>query len=114
MAKKCKAAIGKLSHRIVIEKAELTSDGMGGQSETWSPFATLWAEIRPLKAWQQAHADTLEHRVTHQIRIRYRSGITSDMRVSFDSRIFQIKSIKDADDERKKFLLLMSEEGAAS
>ena len=105
--------IGAMRHRITIETPTRVSDGMGGATITWATHATAWSKVEPMSANQVFWARHLEHRVTHKITLRYVAGITSDMRVSFESRIFHIKGIRDLE-ERNRFIELTCEEGAAS
>lgn len=105
--------VGKMRHRITIQQPSDTPDGIGGNTRTWTTFATVWASIEPLNAFQIFKAQHLEHRVTHKVMIRYLAGLTSDMRISYDSRIFGIEGIKDID-ETKNYFELMVEENAPS
>ena len=110
---KHKCDIGKFKHRIVVETPNLTPDGMGGNTEVWTTFATVWAKLESKRAVSKWFAGNLEHRVTHRITLRYLPGIESNMRISYDSRIFQIHGILDID-EGKRFHELSTEEGSAS
>ncbi len=107
--------IDMLRHRIVIEEVALTGDGLGGQTELYSTHATVWAKIEPVSANQISFSQSLEHRVTHKITVREYSGLVlkSDMRITFESRIFHIRSFRNML-ERDKFIEIMAEEGAPS
>lgn len=96
-------------HRIVIQSLSLTPNDTGGQAETWSTFTTVWASLTPKNVREVNFAERIEPRVDHEIRMRYVAGITPTMRISFDSRIFEIKSII-IPDEIKEFLMLVTTE----
>lgn len=102
--------VGEMKHRITIETPTRSTDGIGGFTSTWATFASAWASITPVAAREDFHASRLEHRVTHKIMIRYVASVTSNMRVVFGSRTFQIKGIKNLE-ERNRFLELKCEEG---
>lgn len=101
--------ISELRHRITIQTLALTSDGQGGFTEAWTDVATVWAQVKPVNANERLFAQKLEPLVTHLITIRYRSDITSTMRVSFDSRTFQIKAPY-SPDERNAYLVFQAVE----
>lgn len=103
--------IGKLRHRITIESKGQASDGAGGYIESWSPFATLWAEVKPINSRERFQAEQVQARTTHRIWIRYRDDLETDMRVSYQSRSMAILGITDPD-ERKHWLVIDCEEGA--
>ncbi len=77
---------GDLRHRMAIQEASQTSDGMGGFVTTYSdvsdmdnvPFA-LW----PLKVDEVTAYRAVQATMTHRIRIRYRDGVTQKMRGVF-------------------------------
>lgn len=103
---------GSLRHVISIQEKTQTSDGMGGFTTTWadvSGLSSLRASIWPLRATERLDNAKLELSITHRIRIRYRAGITPDMRVKFGSRYFNIRSIINPD-ERNKMLEFLAEE----
>ena len=105
--------IGEMRNRIIIQSQTRTADSMGGFTVAWAEFKTVWAKVEPMSASQVFWARHLEHRVTHRITMRYLAGVTSDMRISFGSRIFHIKGIRNIE-ERNRFMELVAEEGAAS
>lgn len=108
-------AVGELRHRVVIESAAESTDSQGGQTTSWSTFATVWAKLEPLSAGEIRFSDQIQYRRTHKCWMRYRSDVTVDtsMRVFFNSRYFQIKGLRQPD-ERKFFLLLDLEENVGT
>ncbi len=106
-------AIGELRHRVTIQTLVLTADGIGGHTQAWNTFATVWASIDPVSEAEKLFAQRLETDYTHKIRIRKLAGITHTMRVQFGSRIFQIKGIR-ADLERKDFMTVTAVENVGT
>ncbi len=102
-------AIGALRHRLVLEAPERVDDGGGGVTLTWVQVATLWGAIKPLSGLEVFAGDRLTGRLTHEIRIRYRSGVTADMRFRQDTRVFQIVASVDIE-ERHRWLRCLCEE----
>jgi SPP1 family predicted phage head-tail adaptor len=101
---------GNLRHVIDIQSVVKSADGMGGWTEAWSSlYSGLRASVWPLSGSEILESLKLEHSVTHRIRIRYREGIKADMRVSFDSRTFNIKSVI-VPQEKRVMVELMCEE----
>ena len=105
-----KMRAGNLRHVIDIQSVVKSADGMGGWTEAWSSlYSGLRASVWPLSGSEILESLKLEHSVTHRIRIRYREGIKADMRVSFDSRTFNIKSVI-VPQEKRVMVELMCEE----
>jgi len=86
---------GRLRHRITIQSVGSTLDDYGDLSNSWTTLATVWASITPVSGTEADIASELTGISTHSIKIRYRSGVTSQNRIVFGSRTFQIESIKD-------------------
>lgn len=104
--------IGKLRHRVTFQYLTRTNDGQGGFSSAWNNLAslpTVWAEVTPSNTKERFFSETLQYQRSHKVVIRYRDDLTTEMRMIFDERIFQIKSIKRLD-ERRFFLVLDLEE----
>lgn len=108
------ALCARLKHRVTIEQRVRTQDGVGGSTVSWSPVLVAWAELRSRTSGgdERAVAGKLEAQQTHELTMRYRSGITTDMRVSYKGRIFNIRSIVNVD-EAGVLLELLLEEGVA-
>ena len=106
--------IGPLRHRLIIESANPSDDGHGGQTDPWaSPVtvATVWGRIAPLRGRERLRAGQLDARHSHRITIRYRDDVTAAQRIRSGTRIFNIRAVTDRD-ERGRWLDLLCEEGA--
>lgn len=75
---------GKLNRRITIQALQVVEDpAYGPQPAAWVEMATVWAEIQdalPSKSESVQQGLVISYSRT-RIRMRYRAGITSAMRV---------------------------------
>lgn len=108
-----KFCVGDFIHEIVIEKPIRTPDGQGGNTITYITHATPFAKIEPKKAQQVFFAQQLQHQVSHKLTMRFVPGVTAEMRITFDGRIFEIREIIDVL-ERKRFHEIMAWENKQS
>lgn len=92
--------IGSLRHRITIQER---------LGLIFQDFAKVWSSIEPISAKEKLERPDMEQSITHRIRIRYRKGLTSTMRVIYKDRLFSVESIIDPT-ERQKELELICEE----
>lgn len=83
---------GRLRHRVTIERREADYDRRGHESEAWSPFLTVWAEVNELSGRELERAKQLVADATVQVTMRT-SNIESTDRIRFKGRIFQIASV---------------------
>ena len=102
-------AIGDLRHRVRLQALALTPDGGGGFTESWSDLAEIWARIQPVAGVELMLGEQRQHRVTHDVMIRYRLGIQPSQRLIYDGRVFYVLGIVNAG-ERDAFLTLHCEE----
>lgn len=100
---------GQLRHQVAVQSRTLTSDGMGGQTESWETKYTVYAGIWPVSARERVQAGQMETTITHRLRLRYQAGITTAMRVVFDGRTFEIVSIINPDERNISLDLLCTE-----
>ena len=104
--------IGAMRQRVTLQQESQTADGAGGYALNWTDVATVWAEIEPMSGREIRFARRLEARLSHVIALRYRSDITTAMRVSYDGRLFNIRAITNIG-ERDRITKLYCEEGVA-
>jgi len=84
---------GRMRHRVTIQQQSTTQDTYGQPANTWADVATVWAAVEPIRGKEYFDASQDNAETTTRVRMRYRSGITQDMRISFDSRLYNIQSI---------------------
>ena len=93
--------VGSLRNKITIQNTDRTTDNHGGFTTARSTYLTAFAKITP-KAGRQIFNESTGERVqnphTFEFLIRYRSGITTTMRILFGSRTFDIVKINDEND----------------
>jgi SPP1 family predicted phage head-tail adaptor len=104
--------VGELRKQATIEAEAQLADGAGGYALGWAAVATVWADIKPLNGNEVFVAQHLEGHVTHRVTMRYRSDVTSDMRLVYDNRVFNIRAVMNTD-ERNRFSEILVEEGGA-
>lgn len=95
---------GKLNHRITFQIQNLDSE-----EEEWNDIVTTWASINPISGREYYQAETINSDLTHKVRLRYRKGITPDMRILYKDRIFNIVSVIN-EYEKNTMLQLMCRE----
>ena len=101
---------GKLRHRVTIQQTTETREStMGGVIDTWGTFATRYASVSPLTGREYFTAQQHASEVTHEVRLRYLSGVTTKMRVLHDGRTFDIESIANTDERDRETVLLCKE-----
>jgi SPP1 family predicted phage head-tail adaptor len=101
-----------LKQRIAIQHQVSAKDPTTKETKlTWVDFvANLPAAIAPLKGREYFQAKETHAENTIKIRIRYRAGITSDMRVLYGTRILYIQGDPIDPDEQHWELQLMCAE----
>lgn len=101
-------AIAALRDRVTLEQPSRTADGGGGATVTWETVAELWAFVRPISGTERLRADQVAGRITHEVWIRHRPGVTPAMRLRSGTRIFEIAAVLEG--ERRNRLKCLCEE----
>jgi SPP1 family predicted phage head-tail adaptor len=86
---------GKLIHQITLETFTKTVSPAGTVKEIWAPLATVRAEILQQTATEFLRADAEAERNTMIFRVRYRQGITTSTRVTYDGQAFDLVEIRE-------------------
>lgn len=101
--------IGQLRQRVTIQAPIDAPDDIGGAERSFSSFVQVWASVETLAAQEQFIEQRLEQSRRCAVTIRWRSDVTSQMRIVFRGRILVIRSVEDRD-ERRRFLTCVCEE----
>ncbi|WP_062223975.1 phage head closure protein [Aureimonas sp. D3] len=90
----------KLAHRITIERATQTTDRYGAIVETWTPFASVRAEIVEERR-QRENDDKSEIDASNVVlRIRSLPGLSLSDRLTMAGQTFAIVSFVPTEDRR--------------
>ena len=73
--------VGALNQRVTIQQPSTGVDVLGQRVETWSDLATVWAQAQPLRGREFFAAGQVHSEASVRFRLRYRSDVTSAMRV---------------------------------
>ncbi|EOP95750.1 phage head closure protein [Bacillus cereus] len=104
----------KLNKRITLEhKAEMKDEEGNALPSGWKEFAKVWAEPKTpfgtgfRSEIFQGNAEFVIKLINFTI--RYREGIHSAMRVRYDEKLYEIKSVIDIDEQHKEMCLICEE-----
>jgi len=108
---------GFLDKRITLRSPSTSQSGTGAVTETFSDSVSIWASIRPKTGKEQVESEKLAARLTHVIKIRFRTGLTTQWRVKYmdtatspaTTRTFGILAITNPLEGRRELLLLCEE-----
>jgi len=100
--------IGDFRHDIDIESFTVTRDGVSGaQIETWATYLSgVPAIVSPVTGKEYLSAGAEQAGITAKIIIRYDSGVTSKMRIVFDSVTYTIVDIM-PDPTAREYIVMM-------
>lgn len=101
--------IGAMRLRMTLEGPIDTPDDSGSMTRSYAPLADVWAEVTSLFGEARFVAERQEQAITCRARIRWRAGVTSQMRLVAGARKLLIHSVYDPD-ERRRFLVCRCEE----
>lgn len=85
--------IGKLDRRATLQHRSLTPNTQNEQVESWTDYATVWAEKLDLRGREFYAANQESGEVTTKFRIRHRSDVLMTDRIVCDGLTYDITSI---------------------
>ena len=101
---------GKLRHRVTIQSPIVTKNTRGVDTITgWNDVATVFAEVRSVAGREQAANEQITPLATHQVIIRYRSGLTTKHRLKWGARYFGVASVLEPDNRMRLLTLQCNE-----
>lgn len=104
---------GDLRHQIRLQSRSAAQDGIGGQVDSWTDFATVYAEISPITGRELLSAQEVKNAVDTQIIMRYRPGMTASMRAIHGTTIYNIIAVME-EDSRREWMTLICQTGLSS
>ncbi|MDQ7965659.1 phage head closure protein [Pseudomonas plecoglossicida] len=85
--------LGRLNHLITIEHKVKLRDPVTLEfgEPTWQKFAKVYAEVSPLSARDLIAAQAAQSEATARMKIRYRPGVMSTMRILYRGEVYSIE-----------------------
>lgn len=82
-----------MDRKITIKEVTETRSSVGGRSETLTPYATAWAELKPMSSRERFQAAG-EHAVKAIVfRTRFIYGLKETMQIEYEGENYEIKGI---------------------
>jgi len=100
---------GELRHRVTIQQKSVVRDTYGEEDVTWTDVATVWGSVEPLQGREFIEAKQTQAEITTRIRIRYRSGISPEMRAVWDGHTYDLEAVIDVGGRKRELHLMCTE-----
>lgn len=71
---------GRLRDRVTLQVRTKTKNALGEEVLDWVDFATVWAEVTPIRGQEYFAAGQMQRSADVRLRMRARPGINEDMR----------------------------------
>lgn len=102
---------GSFRHWITFLKPLYAKDNIGQEEIVdWIPYKSMWAMIRTVKGSEYFSAAFEKAEITSRFIIRYTSGLSANMRIDYQGRIFDIVEPPINDDEAESTLTIIAKE----
>lgn len=102
-------SIGALQTRLTIEIPNEAADGLGGVTRRWTSGDAVWCDITTLSTQQRLEAEQLGQTLTHRVTLRWRAGLTTQMRFRRVGQVLAIRGVSDPDNKRRELVCLCEE-----
>ena len=97
---------GQLDRRILIRDFTESTDTFGQEVKTYRDLAYVWANVKEKVGSEGEDGDMIASTKKVEFIIRYRTDVNEQMRILYNSNIYKIQTIQNAD-ARKAFLKLV-------
>ena len=87
--------IGKLDRYITLQSVSTSVDAYGQPVELFSTLANVWAKIEYKSEVEKFENEQLRAVSSIDFTIRYRTDVTQQMRISYNSETYQIIGISE-------------------
>lgn len=83
--------LGELNQRVTIERRQGASNALGEQADGWTPVATVWARVQPLRTRDQFAAGQAGRATDHRVLIRHRADVDGGCRLVWKGHPLEIE-----------------------
>ncbi len=86
-------AAGKLDQRVTFQQKSVTKNAIGEEVVSWIDFATVWAEVRPVRGAEFYAANQMQQTLDMRVFVRQRADLTNDMRMIWKAQPYDITGL---------------------
>jgi SPP1 family predicted phage head-tail adaptor len=104
-----RSKISDFRHRLQFQEKMTVKDEEGNSVTKWNTVFTVWGSVEGLRGREYLAAGALSSEATYRIRIRYRKGVRTNMRILYGERVFEIESVIDINEEHKEIEIMCKE-----
>lgn len=97
---------GRMRHIVALQSKAMSTDDYGGQVETWSTFATVWAEVQPLRGRELLAAQAAQGETTVRFVLRYLATVDQADRIVWDGKIYNVRDVIDVGGMRRELHIM--------
>ncbi|USK46345.1 phage head closure protein [Cytobacillus oceanisediminis] len=101
---------GLFRNRITFLQSTSTEDELGQKEIVWAHYTNAWAMIKTVKGSEYVAAASDQAELTYRFIIHYIPGISKNMRIDFNGRIFDIIEPPINDDELDETVTILARE----
>ncbi|PEJ48233.1 head-tail adaptor protein [Bacillus sp. AFS002410] len=103
---------GSFRHKITFQKEAESGivDELDQKEDIWENVKSVWSMIKTIKGSEYLSTGTTQATIISRFIIRYTDGITSDMRIMYNNRLFDIIEPPINDDEAYETLTILAKE----
>lgn len=84
---------GEMNQRITFQEKVVAPNGIGESLATYADVCTVWAKVMPLRGNAFFAANQQQHTVDARFMVRDRAGLTTDMRLLWRDRPYDITNL---------------------
>ena len=100
---------GSLNKKVLFQVATGASNDFGEPTNSWSDFATAYVSIVPLRGKEYFSSKGVKSEVSHKIELRFMPGVTTDMKIVYGSRTFEIESAINVREQNRTLEIMATE-----
>ncbi|MEH3118297.1 MAG: head-tail adaptor protein [Methylorubrum populi] len=101
--------LGARRRRLVLELPVDVSDGFGGRLRRYVAGPVLWGSLEALGSTVAGRGGRTDRPGLYRVALRYRPGVTPDMRLADGTRRFVIRAADDPDGRRRDLVCEIEE-----
>lgn len=100
---------GRLDKRVTLQEPVVERNAIGEGVTTWQDVASVWAAVEPVNGREFWAQQQVQSEVTVKITIRHRDDVSQAMRVVWNSKVYNIKSVIDPMTRHENLVLMCGE-----